>query len=156
MITIDFITKQLKKATYQLKEGTTTSYYWQEGTQLLPNRICFDESEMAKVKKSGRNNLHPIAGQLLSNFTQKEESPYKVEKPFKVRTQIWQMEDFPQFIGYGSLGITTSEGVKDTKDLVILSRVDERTIQICIFAGMATPEGMESAFIYLSSGYDKL
>lgn len=146
----DFIESQLQEASYKLKEGTTTSYYWQEGTKILPNRICFQKGEMSKVKRSGRNNLHPIVGQLLASFTQKEESPLKQVKPYQVRTQIWQFEDYPQFVGYGTLGITTPEGVKDTGDLIILSSNENNTLRIHFFAGMAEPEEMEQAFSYLS------
>lgn len=147
---VDFIKTQLQEATYRLKKGTTTSYYWQEGSKILPNRICFSDAELSKVKKSGRNNLHPIVGQILANFTQKEESPLKLVKPFQVRTQIWQFEEYPQYTGYGTLGITTTEGVKDTGDLIIVSK-NEDSLKIYFFTGMSTPDEMQKAFSFLTN-----
>ena len=146
-----FIESQVKRAIYKLKEGTSTSYYWQEGIKILPNRICFREGEMTKVSKSGRNNMHPVKGQFLANFTQKEESPLKKFKPYKVRTQIWQKEDYPHFLGYGTIGVSTPEGTRDTGDLLILFTPDEcKTIEIYFFAAMGTPDGVQEAFKFLN------
>lgn len=146
----------LSEATYEKKQGTATSYYWQSGSRILPNRASITmENEVTKVARKGRNLLHMVAGQFLGQFTRKEESPLKQHKPFHVRTQIWQDEDYPQFIGYGTTGISDAEGrvtdKSDTGDLLVFysKDADWQTIRIFIFAGMGkNPEHRDTAMRY--------
>ena len=147
----NFIASQLRVATYEKKEGTETSYYWKEGVKLLPNRISFsDKVEMSKVARKGRNTQHLFAGQLIGDFTKKEESPLKKVKPYKVRTQIWKLDDYPQFVGYGTLGITSESGIVDIGDLIVIYSADgKKTLDVYVFQGMGNPNDMQSAFEYL-------
>ncbi|MBS5895159.1 MAG: hypothetical protein KIC64_04970 [Prevotella buccae] len=158
MISGEMIKASYQEATYQRKAGTSSSYYWQSGSRILPNRASITmENEVTKVARKGRNLLHPVAGQFLGQFTRKEESPLKQNKPFHVRTQIWQDEDYPQFIGYGTTGISDAEGRvtdrSDTGDLLVFysEDTDWQTIRIFIFAGMGkNPEHRDSAMRYAS------
>ncbi len=149
----EFISKSMLVTFYQRKEGKASSYYWQHGSQILPNRLSISRgSEMTKVKRKGRNMLHPIVGQLLGRFTLKEESPLKQHKPFNVRTQIWQVPLYPLFIGYGTIGITGASGriEGDTGDLIVLYSTDRwESIVIFYFAGMGNPYDMEQVMKYL-------
>lgn len=144
-----------QEAIYEKKQGTATSYYWQSGSRILPNRASIKNVEITKVARKGRNLLHPVLGQFLAQFTRKEESPLKQHKPFHVRTQIWQDEDYPQFIGYGTTGISDAEGrvtdKSDTGDLLVFysKDADWQTIRIFIFAGMGkNPEHRDCAMKY--------
>ena len=75
MIGTDFIASTLQQGTYRLKEGTKSSYYWQSGTKILPDRLSISkESEMTKVARKGRNLLHSLAGQMVGTFKIHEES----------------------------------------------------------------------------------
>lgn len=162
MIHEEFISGCLQESMYKLKEGTKGSYYWQSGSRILPNRMTIQEGQLTNVKKSGRNSLHKIAGQLLSAFSTKEESPLKKVKPYTFRTQIWSVPEYPLFIGYGTAGITTEieesyEGkievvkkVKDTGDLLLLYSDDSwKTIRIFFFAGLGTnPDYLIPCFKY--------
>ncbi len=119
-----FLDSIMQEALYTRKEGTGGSYYWQSGSRILPNRLSISRNrEMTQVARNGRNSLHPIAGQLLGKFTTKETSVLKRFKPYECRTQIWQVPEYPQFIGYGTIGISNAHGKvdrnSDTGDLVI-------------------------------------
>lgn len=144
-----------QEAIYEKKQGTATSYYWQSGSKILPNRASINNVDITKVARKGRNLQHPLAGQFIATFTTKEESPLKLHKPYNVRTQIWQHEDYPQFIGYGTIGISDAEGrvtdQSDTGDLLVFysKDADWQTIRIFIFAGMGkNPEHRDSAMRY--------
>lgn len=153
MIGSDFISSILQQATYKLKEGTKSSYYWQSGTRILPDRLSISkESEMTKVARKGRNLLHSLAGQMVGTFKMNEESPLKQFKPFTCRTQIWAVDEYPLFIGYGTTGITNEEGgVTDTGDLVVFYSTDNwSTIQISFFRGLGNPGYLLNCMEYLS------
>lgn len=143
MIGTEFIASTLQEATYKLKEGTKSSYYWQSGTNILPERLSISkESEMTKVARKGRNLIHSLAGQMVGTFKKNEESPLKAVKPFICRTQIWAVDEYPLFIGYGTTGITNDEGkITDTGDLVVFYTPDNwSTIRISFFRGLGKPD----------------
>ena len=90
----EFISKAMKTATYQHKEGTANSYYWQSGSRILPNRLSISKgSEMTSVQRKRRNLLSPVVGQILGRFTKIEESPLKQHKPFDVSFTLWFLDD---------------------------------------------------------------
>ena len=152
----EFISRTMQVAYYQHKEGTSTSYYWQGGSKILPNRLSISkEKEMTNVERKGRNIIHKIAGQLLGQFKVSEESPLKQHKPYNVRTQIWQVPLYPLFIGYGTIGISGQSGKVegDTGDLVVLYSSDSgdkpRNITIFYFVGMGNINDMEQVMKHL-------
>lgn len=159
MMSKEFISKSVQSATYVRKEGTASSYYYQDGSTILPNRLGISKGDMTKVKKKGRN-LKPAVGQLLASFKISESSPLKQNKPYNVRTQIWKCEDYPQFIGYGTCGISDEAGNitrdSDTGDLLVFysDDVDWKVIKVFYLLGMgkdSNPDALAEIFAYLST-----
>lgn len=152
-MTDEFVMKAMSEATYQKKEGTASSYYWQNGGRMLPGRMSISKDSITNVRRKGRN-LQKIAGQCVANFKKDEESPLKVCKPYTLRTQIWLQEDFLEFIGYGTIGITGEDGkIYDTGDLVVFYAEDDNwnVIRIFIFNGMGVdPDKRDEAMRYAS------
>ena len=154
----EFLKASFREATYTKKEGTMTSYYWQDGTKLLPNRLSISPNLLSQVQRSGRavtNGL--MVGQCKGQFTMKEESPLKVCKPYYITTSIWQHPQFLQFIGYGTIGFSdksSPRGITDIGDLLIFFSEDSdwRTIRIFYFAGMgANPDTLAEAMRYANT-----
>ena len=151
----EFISKSMKEAIYQHKEGTKSSYYWQQGCKILPGRLSIKDEEMTNVQHKGRNAMHKIVGQLLGTFKVAEESPLKQHKPYTCRTQIWQVPLYPLFIGYGTIGISNESGkvTGDTGDLIVMHSTDQwQNIRIFYFAGMGNVNDMEQVMRFLA-GY---
>ena len=153
LISAEFINKVMQIAVYKHKEGTKTSYGWLSGVDILPNTLTITKEgkEVTNVQRKGRNLFHQVVGQLLGGFTKKESSILKQHKPFKVRTQLWQMPCYPLF-SYGTLGITGASGKVegDTGDLVVLYSEDHwEHIVIFYFAGMGTINDTEQVMKYL-------
>lgn len=103
---------------------------------------------------------HPSVGQFVGRFTRTEDSPLKLYRPFDIRTQIWLNEDYPQFLGYGTAGISDEAGKitdkSDTGDLLIFhtdsSDAEWETIRIFVFMGMGrNPDTLEEAMRYASN-----
>lgn len=149
--TTEFIKKQLSFALYSKKENATTGYCRIEGEDLLPQTIYLtDLGEAKKGRQLGKCKAYSLS----SNFTKKEMSCYKQYKPYQVRTSIWQSENYPQFIGYGTIGISGKDGKitreSDTGDLIVLYSPDNnQTIGVYVLKGMgSTPD---EAMEYLTS-----
>ena len=140
-----------KTAIYRLKEGTTTSYYFRSGSLLLPERIGISKQfEFAKTKRTGRNQ-HKAIGKIKATFKKKESSRYKEFKPYTIHTNIYKVNEYLLFIGYGSIGITTDSGrIKYTNDLIILfsKTADWKEIEFHFFEGMLF--WMKDVFSYLN------
>lgn len=131
-----------KKAIYQRKEGTSSSYYWQSGSRILPNRMSISkERELSHVSRNGRNLLHPIIGQIKGTFTRQEDSPLKQHSPFSIHTQLWQVPEYP-LNPYGTIGISGENGKItrecDFGDLVVVHALDYKweTLEIFYFPAM--------------------
>ena len=149
----EFISKSMQIAFYQHKEDTASSYYWQQGSRILPNRLSIKDTDMTNVQRKGRNLINISSGQLLGKFKVAEESPLKQHKPFAVSTKIFKMPCFPLFIGYGTIGISGASGKVegDTGDLVILYSTDQwANITIFYFAGMGNINDYEQVAKFLT------
>lgn len=134
VVSEDYLRAIVKEALYQLKETTKASYYRISGCEDFPNRLSISKEELSKVSKSGRNAIRCTMGQLVGRFTQKERSRYKKYDPFHFRTQIWQCEEYPQLIGYGTIGITGWDGrIRDDGDLLVLRSDDSQWSEIRLF-----------------------
>lgn len=168
----EFLKKVVWEAHYCLKEGTSTSFIYalylpiesladrkekadataalvrqirESGRQmLLPFRICFVQADAAPVADTGRGARAKV-GQLKATFTKGEESPYKIAKPYKVCTSIWQVPERKCFF-YGTLGITKKEGQhpSDNGDLVIFHTAGWKEVEVYIFKGLAKPNEIAS------------
>ena len=146
-----FIEKIKKVSIYQRKPDTAGSYYRVSGDSTLPKRLSISWGiQMAQTARKGRN-LQPIVGQMLGTFTKSESSPLKIYEPYSMRTNIYQVDDFPMLVGYGTLGISNSLGKidrqSDNGDLVIFYCPENDKDEIMIFffavALMDLPEIME-------------
>ena len=150
----EFVRKSIQICTYQLKTDTKTSYYWKSGSKILPNRISVKDDLFSPIKKSS-NTLHPTIGEFKAQFTHKEQSqsPLMRNKPYQIHTKIRKYPDYPQFIGYGTCGISDSEGkIADIGDLMIFYSSDSwQTIMIFYFIGMANPTYIDEAFKFVAS-----
>lgn len=163
----EFLRRMMWEAHYIQKPGTSTSFLWApfataealedrkakaeavaeliqrnrcEGFQmLLPFRISFTDPSAAKVANTGRGT-RKIEKLLKASFTRCEESPYKIAKPYKVSTSIWQVEGTKCFF-FGTLGITMAEGTSptDNGDLMIVYTSDWKEVDIFLFKGLAKP-----------------
>jgi hypothetical protein len=153
----EMIKISLSEIVYEKKEGTATSYYYKLGDRILPNRASIQNIEITKVARKGRNLQHPLAGQFIGQFTKKEQSPLKLHPPFVVRTQIWRNENYPIFIGYGTIGISDADGnvtdKSDIGDLVLFysDDADWQAIKVFYFKGFGrNPDYIEAAYKYAS------
>jgi len=157
MIEEKFIEAAMQESWYQRKPGTSSSYYFQAGCRILPNRLSISRDELSIVRKKGRNLIHPVIGQLIGQFTKGEESPLKANFPYVVRTQIWQIPEYPLFIGYGSIGISNEEGKiergSDAGDLIILESEDQDWERIQIFFFPAMIKQLEEVITFLSNKF---
>jgi len=157
MIEERFIEAAMQESWYQRKPGTSSSYYFQAGCRILPNRLSISRDELSVVRKKGRNLIHPVIGQLIGQFTKGEESPLKANFPYVVRTQIWQIPEYPLFIGYGSIGISNEEGKiergSDAGDLIILESENPNWERIQIFFFPAMIKQLEEVITFLSNKF---
>lgn len=155
MMRDDMLNAVLHESVYQLKEGTASSYYWQSGSRILSNRASISQQPITAVRKKGRMLQHLSTGQFVGTFTKSEESPFKIHKPYCIRTQIWLHEDYPQFLGYGTIGISDFEGkIVDTGDLLIFyssSSHDWKTLRIFVLMGMGkNPDTITEAMNFVT------
>jgi hypothetical protein len=131
-----FIEAKIQMATYERKEGTATSCYWKSGTKILPNRLGITRDQFAIVRRTGRN-LQKKVGQIKARFNKSESSPLMQNSPFDIHTQIWEIPEYPDLIGYGSVGITNKQGKidrsSDTEDLIILASKEKDWNRIDIY-----------------------
>lgn len=139
---------------YRLKPETKSSYYWEKGSRILPNRISAQADLFSPIKRSS-NTLHPTIGEFKAQFTKKEdsESPLMQHIPYQVHTKIRSNPDYPQFIGYGTCGISNENGhIKDTGDLMIFYSSDNwETLKILYFKEMGNPNNIDEAFRYATT-----
>lgn len=178
----EFLTRIIWEAHYFLKQGTTTTFVYApfasidaiednktrkaetealiyrnrcEGRQmLLPFRVCFIKDDAAPVAYTGRGTRSKVA-QMKAHFTQCEESPYKLAKPYRVCTSVWQVPG-TKCLFYGTLGINLKENAKptDNGDLVIFYTAGWKEVQIFIFKGLAKPNevaNLQEAVAFLES-----
>ncbi|MBK7683658.1 MAG: hypothetical protein IPJ26_14845 [Bacteroidetes bacterium] len=111
--------------TYQLKEGTSTSYYFKDGDQdYLPKRLCITPHEFAPVFGLPKQR----AGQIKGTFTIAESSIYKEIAKSIHSTIFAPIKPKPSIIGTGD--------IRGTKDLLVFQSNDEwSTFTIHLFIG---------------------
>lgn len=150
-----FIRKCMEELTYQLKEGTSTSIYWQSGSRILPNRMSIQkgmgfiqgkDSEKVKFGKSIK------VGELSAKFTKTEESPLKRFYPYAVYTSLFRRVENPRITAWGTIGISDEKAKKikdDNGDLVVIDSDDWKSFRILYFRGLGDiPEHIEQALAY--------
>lgn len=109
---------------YQLKPGTSTSYYFKSGDAgYLPKRICITTKEFAPINGKPKQK----AGQLKATFTRQEESIYK-RGAGSIHSSIFALiKPEPSIIGTGDIA-----GTRDLLVFQSLKQWDEITIHIFI------------------------
>lgn len=120
---------------YTQKEGTSSSYYLREGDRnILPERIGFTRDGFLKLQRKGRALTEKKMGQITGTFRRDETSPYKVNKPYRIFSSLWEAGDHSSFIGYGDIGISSKEGrIESGRDLFIAFRPCEGILEIHLF-----------------------
>lgn len=112
---------------------------------LLPYRISLTTGDGgAKVANTGRGSRERAA-KLDAHFTQPQKSPYMIAKPFNVHTSLWAVPGTKRYF-FGTIGINMGEGqkVQDNGDLIFLRTADWDSVDVFIFRGLATPNGIAS------------
>lgn len=150
-----FIESVVKTSVYKRKENTATSYYRTSGERILPERLSISrESQMNQTANKGRNLQNKVIGQLLGTFKKSEFSPLKQNKPYNIRTNIWEDSNYPQLIGYGTIGISNEAGKidrqSDTGDLIVLYSSDRNWDEIEIYFYTGAVMEKDSIMTYLS------
>ena len=116
-----FIYNTMAVATYV--QNAETSFYRQESESVLPNRISITKNgkQINEVRNTGRmlNKVEKAVGDLIATFTRKDNSPYKLFKPYSFRSKIFQSVDYPQFVGYATPAISNEDG-KATNEIGML------------------------------------
>lgn len=140
-----FIESTIQVATYKLKEGTSTSYYWQKGSTILPNRISFTlGKEITEAKHKGRmlNKEEKVIGEVDATFKKDETSPLKQYKPYNIHSKVFQSIDFPQLTGYATLAVTNEEGkCKNEEGLLVIVQESESVLTFFYVAGVTCNPG---------------
>jgi len=136
---------------YELKPGTKTSYYLTSGARgILPARIGVTKESFSLIHQTGRGHLEKQTGQIKATFRKNDESIYKKHKPFWIHTSVYEISDFPVFVGYGDIGISNEEGkTEGTGDLLILHSSDAwKTLSIHIFRGLLFQKDQVFPYLY--------
>lgn len=142
-MTKQFIDALKQTCIYQRKEDTTSSYYRQAGTTILPERISINRKAISTIENLKSSHMHKPIGYIAAHFKKNETSPLKLHKPYKLRTNIWLNEYFSSIIGYGIIGMSNEQGKINRKseksDLIILKELEPnwKIIEIQYFAGMS-------------------
>jgi hypothetical protein len=136
----EFIKASHHVFTYELKEGTKSSFYLKEGSpKLLPCRISF----MPYSGKEGKRKAHY---EINGTYKQNEIGKYYSMNNRRVHTKIIPINAFPSFVGWGEV----DERFK-IYDLLIIHSTNncKESFHIHVFIGMAKGEYLESVCNYL-------
>ncbi len=152
MLNNEFLNSICSMSVYDKKQGTSTAYMRVEGSSLLPKTITLIDRNGAPIKNTGRG-AKPRVKQLKSYFTLKEQSPYMMNKPYRVVTSVYEIEGHQRFFS-GTIGIPNAEGkIKDIGDLLIIATDNWESLQVAIFKGLAKDqligEALQAAVRYL-------
>ena len=137
----------IHEAFYKLKEGTETSYYWQEGSRILPDRMSISVgAELSHAQKKGRMLAEEIIGEVKGRFKKVEQSPLKQHPPFDIHSKIFKPELTPSVMGYAIIGISNEEGKisRDSEEgLAAICNAGEGVLHIYFCAGVTNPTEKE-------------
>lgn len=135
-----FIEATMQVATYQHKQGTETSFYRQEGSTILPNRISYSiGAEITEAQHKGRmlNKEERVIGEIKGIFTKVEVSPLKQNKPFAIHSKIFKTIDYPQLTGYAILAISNEEGrSKQEEGMLVIHQISSEVLKLFYMQGV--------------------
>lgn len=141
-------------ALYKLKEGTATSYYWQEGSRILPNRLSISfDSELTHAERKGRMLFENVIGEVKGSFTRIEQSPLKQHPPFRIHSKIFRPIHFPSVLGYAVVGISNKEGriTRNSEEgLVVFRKAGEDMLKVFFWVGITNPAEKDSVLEYVT------
>jgi hypothetical protein len=132
------ITNKHEVFIYRLKEGTASSYYLKNGEKnILPERIGYSEDCFLKLQKKGRALTEKKKGQVTGTFRTDEVSSYKMNKPYRLFSTVWEAQICPEIIGYGDIGISNDKGrIESSNDLFILFKPCNDVLEIHLFRSL--------------------
>ncbi|MCC8119348.1 MAG: hypothetical protein LIP09_11480 [Bacteroidales bacterium] len=84
-----------------------------------------------------------VVGELKGQFTHKEESILKRFQPYRISTKLFRSDDYPHITGWGTLGITGSDGKissKSEEGIIIVNRDSENPSLVKIFFMAGVPD----------------
>lgn len=150
-----FLNAVVKSSVYKRKPDTAMSYYRTLGEKILPERLSISrESQINQTANKGRNLQNRVVGQLLGTFKKSEVSPLKQNKPYSIRTNIWEDSNYPLLIGYGTIGISNEAGKidrqSDTGDLIVLCSTNRNWDEIIIYFFTGAVMEKDPIMTYLS------
>lgn len=141
-------------ALYKLKEGTSTSYYWQEGSKILPNRLSISfGTELTHAERKGRMLIENVCGEVKGCFTRAEESPLKRHPPFRIHSKIFRPIHFPSILGYAVIGISNEEGriSRDTEEgLAVFCKAGKDVLKVFFWAGITSPSEKDDVLEFVT------
>lgn len=149
-----FFESTMLESVYKIKEGTSTSYYWQSGSRILPNRLSISfGAELSWARREGRMLIENVVGEVKGRFTKAEQSPLKQNPPFGIHSKIFRPDHFPLVDGYAIIGITDKQG-KITRNseegFVAFKKVEAGTFRIFFCAGITNPSEKEEALSFVN------
>lgn len=158
----EFLIKSMFVSRYTLKPDTTTSFYFQDGFKIIPQRVSLMNKDARPAKNNGRNRENFIMN-LDAGFKKrpKEETLLTQNGVSRIHTGIYREPQYPLFLGSGTIGTAGKTGnVKgDNGDLVVLYTPDQpykiETIVVFYFIGMAMADNKDQAFRFLQSQVEK-
>jgi len=143
---VEFIKAKHQILSYELKQGTKTSFYQTSGTTgILPARLSFTpyfQKEGIRKAKYEINGKYRIA----------ETGLYCSMNKGIIHTKIMAISNYPMFLGWGEIDERFG-----TYDLLILHSENngKQSFQIHHFRGLAKPEYLISVCQYLQGYINK-
>lgn len=156
----EFLIKSMFVSRYALKPDTTTSFYFQDGFKIIPQRVSLMNKDARPAKNNGRNRENFIMN-LDAGFKKrpKEETLLTQNGVSRIHTGIYREPQYPLFLGSGTIGTAGKTGnVKgDNGDVLVLYTPDQpykiETIVVFYFIGMA--DNKNQVFRFLQSQVEK-
>jgi hypothetical protein len=137
----------IHEAIYKLKDGTSTSYYWQEGSRILPDRMSISfGAELTHAERKGRMLAEEVIGEIKGSFKQVEQSPLKQHPPFQIHSKIFRPELASSVLGYAVIGISNEAGKisRDSEEgLAAICNAGEGVLHIYFCSGVTNPSEKE-------------
>jgi hypothetical protein len=138
----EFIKLKHEVFTYQLKEGTKSSYLLIEGKKnLFTERLSF-------LPYKGKTGIRTAKYQIDGYYKKNDLGLYKALNSGKIHTKIMKADDFPMFVGWGEI-----DERKNVYDLIIIYSTNncKESFEVHLFKGLAKIEFHSEVFSYLQS-----
>jgi hypothetical protein len=137
----------IHESIYKLKDGTSTSYYWQSGSRILPDRMSISfGAELTHAEKRGRMLSEVVVGEIKGSFKKVEQSPLKQHPPFQIHSKIFRPELAESVLGYAVIGISNEEGKisRDSEEgLAAICNAGDGVLHIYFCSGVTNPSEKE-------------